>query len=124
MDNLDPEFHRQSRKVALAQKIFYCIHVFLGYRPVPDEFIGYILQALLGEVRGLPDTDLHSPDIVVPHWVDLGHLTEAADHGQVNHRQNSLKILDQNSNHLGESEQGLVEQMVSLQQSLSLSWLL
>ena len=84
----------------------------------------YTLQVHLDEVRTLPDTVLHNPDIVVPQGVDLGHLTEAADHGQVNHRQNSLKILDQNSNHLGESAQGLVKQMVPLKQSLSLSWLL
>ena len=69
----------------------------------------YTLQAHLDEDRTLPDTVLHNPDIAVPQGVDLGHLTEAADHGQVNHRQNSLKILDQNSNHLGESEQGLDE---------------
>ena len=44
----------------------------------------YTLQVHLDAVRTLPDTVLHSPDIVVPQGVDLGHLTEAADHGQVN----------------------------------------
>ena len=37
---------------------------------------------------------------------------------------NSLKILDQNSNHLGESEQGLVKQMVPLKQSWALEMVL
>ena len=67
----------------------------------------YTLQVHLDEDRPFPDTVLHSPDIVVPQGVDLGHLTEAADHGQVNHRQNSLKILDPNRHNLGESKQGL-----------------
>ena len=84
----------------------------------------YTLQVHLDEFRTLPDTVLHNPDIAVPQGVDLGHLTEAADHGQVNHRQNSLKILDQNSNHLGESAQGLVKQMVPLKQSQALKMVL
>ena len=51
----------------------------------------YTLQVHLDEVRTLPDTVLHSPDIVVPQGVDLGHLTEAADHGQVNPNETVLK---------------------------------
>ena len=51
----------------------------------------YTLQVHLDEDRTLPDTVLHSPDIVVPQGVDLGHLTEAADHGQVNLDDTALK---------------------------------
>ena len=49
------------------------------------------LQVHLDEDRTLPDTVLHSPDIVVPQGVDLGHLTEAADHGQVKPNETVLK---------------------------------
>ena len=51
----------------------------------------YTLQVHLDEDRTLPDTVLHSPDIAVPQGVDLGHLTEAADHGQVNLDDTALK---------------------------------
>ena len=39
----------------------------------------------------IAQTWIYNPDIVVPQGVDLGHLTEAADHGQVNLDKTALK---------------------------------
>ena len=67
----------------------------------------------MDEVRALPD-------IAVPQGVDLGHLTEAADHGQVNPNETALKsqiktatTWESQNRALGEAD-GVVEPLLAV----------